>query len=143
MARIEDYRTFNCTFGDNYSYPLSFAASVFLVEQVEEEDSYVNYWKLLGERPTWQQAFEEAFGIGVNDFYEDFDEWLPSQLLPAGCPAQAANALAGCGEPAPDLEIPLSPSRIPGYRLGEIPPIYNYGMERVERSALVHDCYIR
>ena len=42
----------------------------------------VEYWKLLGERPTWQQAFEEAFGIGVNAFYRAFDEWLPSQLLP-------------------------------------------------------------
>ena len=79
LARIEDYRTFQCTFSNNYSYPLSFAASTFLVEQ-SEEDSYVNYWKLLQDRPTWQQAFEEAFGIGVNDFYKAFDEWLPSQL---------------------------------------------------------------
>ena len=40
----------------------------------------MNYWKLLQDRPTWQQAFEEAFGVGVNDFYKAFDEWLPSQL---------------------------------------------------------------
>ena len=80
LAGMEDYRTFACNFSHNYRYPLSFAASVFLLEQAEE-DSYVNYWKLLGERPNWQQAFEEAFGIGVNDFYKAFDEWLPSQLL--------------------------------------------------------------
>ena len=58
---------------------MSFAASTFLVEQASA-DSYVQYWKLLHERPNWQQAFEEAFGIGVNDFYKAFDEWLPSQL---------------------------------------------------------------
>ena len=81
LATMADYRAFNCTFSGNYSYPLGQAATAFLVEQ-SVKDSYVNYWKLLGERSTWQQAFEEAFGIGVDDFYEDFDEWLPSQLLP-------------------------------------------------------------
>ncbi len=79
LEKISDYRTFRCTFSNLYSYALSFAASTFLVEQ-SGEDSYVNYWKLLQDRPTWQQAFEESFGIGVNDFYKAFDEWLPSQL---------------------------------------------------------------
>ena len=77
----EDYRHLGCSFGDFYVYPMGFAASVYLLEQAEE-DSYVNYWTLLGKRPTWQQAFEEAFGIGANDFYKAFDEWLPSQLPP-------------------------------------------------------------
>ena len=79
LAELGDYLAFKCTFSDNYSYPLSFAASVFLLEQAQA-DSYVNYWTLLGERPTWEQSFEEAFGIDVDDFYTAFDEWLPSQL---------------------------------------------------------------
>ena len=80
LARIEDYRTFVCTFSDNYAYPLSFAAATFLASQTEP-DSYVDYWRLLGQRATWQDAFEEAFAIGADDFYEAFDRWLPSQLL--------------------------------------------------------------
>ncbi len=81
LAELGSYLDFKCTFSDNYSYPLSFAASVFLLEQAQA-DSYVNYWTLLGERSTWEQAFEEAFGVRVSDFYAAFDEWLPSQLPP-------------------------------------------------------------
>ena len=74
-----NYRHLGCSFGSQYVYAMGFAASVYLLEQAEK-DSYVNYWRLLGEQPTWQQAFEEAFGIGVDDFYKGFTEWLPAQL---------------------------------------------------------------
>ena len=62
-----------------YTYAMAFAASTFLVEQAEE-DSYVRYWQLLDDRPTWQQAFEEAFSRDIEEFYEAFEKWLPSQL---------------------------------------------------------------
>ena len=80
LEELGDLSELYCAWPGIYAYALSFVASLFLVEQAEE-DSYVKYWRLVGERPTWQQAFEEAFGIGVNDFYRAFDEWLPSQLL--------------------------------------------------------------
>lgn len=79
-ARIEDPDRFRFPLS-LVEYALSFIATVFLVEQAGA-DSYVNFWKLIGERPAWEQAFEEAFGIGVNDFYKAFHEWLPSQMLP-------------------------------------------------------------
>ena len=60
-------------------YPLGFLGTSFLV-QLAGEDSYMNYWKIAGERPTWQRTFEEAFGIDPNDFYRAFDEWLLPQL---------------------------------------------------------------
>ena len=80
LKKMGDLQNLLCAFPGPYAYALSFVASLFLVEQAGE-DSYVEYWRLVGERPTWQQAFEEAFGIGVNDFYRSFEEWLPSQLL--------------------------------------------------------------
>ena len=80
LMKLEDKETFQ---GGSrniiYNYAMAFAASYLLVEQAEQ-DSYVQYWKLLHDRPTWQQAFEESFGIGIEDFYEAFEEWLPSQL---------------------------------------------------------------
>ena len=81
LVGLEDMQTFRCDFDEFYSYAMSFAASAFLIEQiqVEEENAFVTFWKLLGDRP-WQQAFEEAFGLDVEDFYSAFDEWLPSQL---------------------------------------------------------------
>ena len=82
-TREEDYRSLGCSFGDQYVYAMGFAASLYLLEQAGAgEDSYVRYWSLLGARPTWQQAFEEAFGIGVDDFFRGFSEWLPAQLPP-------------------------------------------------------------
>ncbi len=81
LEAIENPGVFRCIFAF-YSYSLAFAASTFLMEQAEE-DSYVSFWKLLGERPTWRHAFEEAFGIGVDEFYVKFDEWLPEQLTPS------------------------------------------------------------
>ena len=79
LARTVSYPNALCAFEEHYFYPLSFVAALFLAEQAEE-DSYVEFWKLLGEHSTWQQAFEEAFGTGINDFYMAFEEWLPSQI---------------------------------------------------------------
>ncbi len=81
LETVENPEVFVCKFAF-YSYSLAFVASTFLMEQVEE-DSYVSFWKLLGEQPTWRHAFEEAFGIGVDEFYVQFAEWLPEQLTPS------------------------------------------------------------
>ena len=85
LARIEDAASFqgHGSHHDWTSYELSFIASVFLIEeQAREEDSFVNYWKLLGNRSTWQQAFEEAFGISLDGFYAAFDKWALSLPFP-------------------------------------------------------------
>ena len=62
-----------------YTYSIAFAGAHFLVEKAGE-DSVVEFWKLFQQRPTWQQAFDEAFGMGIEDFYNSFEEWLPDQL---------------------------------------------------------------
>ena len=81
LTAIEDYRDNQCYTDPERVYTFGFVASVFLVERAEE-DSYIRYWRLLGERPTWQQAFEEAFGIDIDDFHKAFDVWIVSQLPP-------------------------------------------------------------
>ena len=62
-----------------YAYSLAFAGADLLVE-IAGEDSVVEFWKLLQHRPTWQQAFGEAFGMGIEEFYDLFEGWLPDQL---------------------------------------------------------------
>ena len=79
LARTAEYSNVRCTFSEIYYYALSFVAAKFLAEQASE-NAYVEFWKLLGENSTWQQAFEAAFGIGVDDYYDEFEEWLPSQI---------------------------------------------------------------
>ena len=79
LARSTAYANALCTFSDFYFYALSFSAAFFLGGQAGD-DSYVEFWKLLGARSSWQQAFEEAFGTNITDFYRAFAAWLPSQI---------------------------------------------------------------
>ena len=73
LARFEDISAFQ---DSHESYALSFISVDFLVEEhAKNEDLFVDYWRLLGQRSTWQQAFEEAFGMTVDDFYEALDKW--------------------------------------------------------------------
>ena len=62
-----------------YCYALSFAGAKFLTEQ-SPGSAFAEFWKLLGERSIWQQAFVDAFGTGVDDFYAAFEAWLPTQI---------------------------------------------------------------
>ncbi len=47
-----------------------------------KHDSYIQYFRLLGSSATWQEAFEAAFGIAVDDFYEAFEKYRRGGLLP-------------------------------------------------------------
>lgn len=82
MARIESAVEFWSSSFQNdgfHAYTLSTAASKLLVEEVSEsEDGHVNYWKLLGQGLSWQQAFEEAFGLSTEEFYEAFRQFSKS-----------------------------------------------------------------
>ncbi len=63
----------------SYGYDLSFVATVFLVEELDTPDrAWLTFWALLDGEPHWQDAFEEAFGIALNDFYSAFGEWVNS-----------------------------------------------------------------
>ena len=78
IADVSNFRD-GCALHPIYVYAFAFAGAHFLVGEAGE-DSVVEFWKLLAQRPTWQQAFKEAFGMGIEDFYDSFAEWLPDQL---------------------------------------------------------------
>ncbi|MCY3919619.1 MAG: hypothetical protein OXG38_07430 [Chloroflexi bacterium] len=44
------------------------------LDRQTEYDSYVRYYRLLASARNWQEAFEGAFGIPVDDFYVEFEE---------------------------------------------------------------------
>ncbi len=67
----------------SFGYPLGFLATRYAVEEVAKEDgSYADFWRLARERRNWRHAFHAAFGVSVEDFYEDFGEWFNSQDSP-------------------------------------------------------------
>ncbi len=77
LQRISQYDAFHQCDEEWNSYSLSFIATRYLVEiAAAREASYVDFWRLLGERLSWQQAFEEAFGLTVAEFYASFNEWM-------------------------------------------------------------------
>ncbi len=80
LGAMVDQSTFSCGlnqgFSTWYAYALSFVASIFLSQQAEE-NSYVEYWRFLYDRP-WQMAFEDAFGTSVESFQNAFYAWYPS-----------------------------------------------------------------
>ena len=78
IATASDFRG-ACDIHPIFTYSLAFAGTDFLVGKAGE-DSIVEFWKSYQQLPTWQQAFEGAFGMGIEDFYDSFSEWLPSQL---------------------------------------------------------------
>ena len=103
LERIEDYGEFNRPTAGFHSYSLSFVASVFLIEELGiEESSYLNYWKLLDEiNEDSTDAFAEAFGMSVSDFYSAFGKWIHSGVIEerifykGSCPTrQVSNAAA-------------------------------------------------
>ncbi len=67
LADLHTYEGFFETDG----YAVSLAAASRLSELTGEE-SLFNYWAALGEGMAWPQAFEETFGISVEDFESTF-----------------------------------------------------------------------
>ncbi len=62
-----------------HAYGLGALASEWLAEQTGGNPQ-VKYWQLLGGSATWEDAFESAFGIAVDESYEAFEEHLEEVL---------------------------------------------------------------
>ncbi len=59
---------------DEAAEALSFLAGDWLVARAGEP-SIFEYYRLLESSDSWEQAFEAAFGITINDFYREFEEY--------------------------------------------------------------------
>ena len=62
-----------------HAYGLGALASEWLAEQTGGNPQ-VKYWQLLAGSATWEEAFESAFGIAVDESYEAFEEHLEEVL---------------------------------------------------------------
>ncbi len=62
------------TVESNVHDALSFLAVEWLVQRATEHDIFEYYWRL-PRSDSWQEAFEDAFGIAVDDFYDAFAEY--------------------------------------------------------------------
>ena len=77
--------------------PLEYMLGAFAAEQLAERsgpDAHIEYLRLLHpqitgaerhwvQEPTWQEAFQTAFGIRTTDFYQEFADWRETLPTPA------------------------------------------------------------
>ncbi len=95
-------------FNDSGAYEVGFLAVEWLARH-SSDASILRYYELLLQHDTWQAAFENAFGITVDEFYESFEEHrssiLPTRyriagvvLGPAGEPLEGIGIWAWQGE---------------------------------------------
>ena len=91
---------------------------------LNDDDGYVEYWKLLGQGMHWEQAFLKAFGISVKDLNDPFIAWLPSRL-PQEAQLTVDVSWPGMGNPA----LPRSDNLTIGVRweTGGWPTGFTYG----------------
>ncbi len=76
LRGAESYRDFHDT---KCGYDLGDLAATYLIEEVaERERAYVEFWRLLYDRP-WKRAFKDAFGLSVEEFYAGFGEWAEAR----------------------------------------------------------------
>ncbi|MDE2754126.1 MAG: hypothetical protein OXI83_16265, partial [Gemmatimonadota bacterium] len=71
-----------------------------------EDDAYIDFFRLLPTSETWEEAFEKAFGIAINDFYEAFEEYRRARL-PHLADAVHEPVLVFEGEIPPDTVVAL------------------------------------
>ena len=85
-APLPDLETYGALLPVQAGYDLSTMAAELLASRAGEE-SVITYWQLLRPGTTWQEAFETAFGMTVEEFYPLFADHraagFPTVDLPA------------------------------------------------------------
>jgi hypothetical protein len=72
-AEVEDTET---------PYSLGFVAARFIAANYGEPALLRKYWQVRATSATWQDAFQSAFGVSVDDFYRTFEEYRRTALPP-------------------------------------------------------------
>ena len=79
LEGVAEYEEFHALPG-NLGYSLGFLVSDWLAQRSSEQ-SLIDFFADLAGFERWQEAFESAFGIAVDDFYEEFEAHL-AQVAP-------------------------------------------------------------
>lgn len=69
------------------TYTLGFFAVEMLAAK-SGEASTTKFWTRLGTNGSWQQAFQQTFGLSVDAFYAQFDDWAKKGFEPQLKPKQ-------------------------------------------------------
>ena len=83
------WKTYNVLLDGPGRFALATMGAEFLAAKAGEE-ALMTFWTLLGPGTTWQEAFNTAFGMTIDDFYSLFEEHraagFPAPDLPGAVP---------------------------------------------------------
>ena len=65
----------------NFGFTLGFLAVAWLAERAGEQ-AIIDFFVRLGDEPGWREAFKGAFGLNVDDFYEQFAAYRAEVAAP-------------------------------------------------------------
>lgn len=71
--------------GGDISYPLGFMATDFLVENFGDFPALpalVSFYEAIGPDTTWQDAFQNTFGLSIDEFYAEFEAYRLEHFPP-------------------------------------------------------------
>jgi hypothetical protein len=63
-------------------YTVGYLAVEFLTSRYGEDAVFKKYWQARATAPTWQAAFQTAFGVIPDEFYKKFEEYRRTQFPP-------------------------------------------------------------
>ena len=126
-------------------WALSFLAADWLAQRAGEPALF-EYYRLLGSTDSWQQAFAAAFGIGVEEFYEEFAEYrvAPGAVAQPDAPDEPARpqlVLLGEFDSWSAVAVPARFEAVQAFfgdRLGGEPVDYTVYVAATPRAAAAH-----
>ena len=90
--------------GSNFSYAAGAVATKMLAD-IAGLSEIMDHYALIGKEYTWREAFEEAFGLPVGEFYELFEEHKAAGFPDPACEEVAKDSgLSDNGPASPDRE---------------------------------------
>lgn len=87
---------------DNWHWGVGYLAVERLVAR-SGEASLFDFYRNLATAPTWQEAFQETFGLTPDDFYEEFAAWRATEVPPPSW--YSGVVLDPDGNPAPGIYV--------------------------------------
>lgn len=69
------------------SYSFGALAAAFLADNYGSLETLVHYYNIIGPDMPWKEAFQNAFGISINEFYREFGQYRSENFPPSPTPS--------------------------------------------------------
>ena len=82
LQSLETVGAFFALSGDNLSYALGRLAVGLLADDYGGLQALTQFYRAIEPGTIWQEAFENTFGISIDDFYQKFEDYRSENFPP-------------------------------------------------------------